>query len=91
MGTDVVAVNDTLVGQGEEPEAATIYEDNESTITMIHKGKSSAGRSKHINVRYYWLSGKIESNEINVVHMPTEEMIADVLTKPLQGQKFKYL
>jgi hypothetical protein len=34
---------------------------------------------------------RVEAKEIEVVYMPTEDMIADVMTKPLQGEAFKRL
>ena len=37
------------------------------------------------------MKDRIDSGEINVEYMPTDEMIADMLTKPLQGEKFRML
>ena len=31
----------------------------------------------------------MDTNELKIEYLPTEEMIADVLTKPLQGDLFK--
>lgn len=45
-------------------------------------------RTKHINVRYYFIKDCINRNEIHVVYCPMESMIADYFTKPLQGSKF---
>lgn len=46
-----------------------------------------SARTKHIDVRHHYLREHIESGRINVVHIPTEEMVADVLTKPLNSKK----
>ena len=48
----------------------------------------SSKRTKHINVRYYFIKDCIDKNEIHVIYCPTELMIADYFTKPLQGSKF---
>ena len=62
---------------------------------MIHlekNGVASAGRrSKHIDIRYFWMKDRIEKGELKVAYCPTELMIADFFTKPLQGGLFKRL
>ena len=65
-----------------------VYEDNMSAITMIGLGRSTSSRTRHINARYYWVRNIIDSNNINLLHLQTTEMIADILTKPLQGTNF---
>ena len=49
---------------------------------------SSNQRTRHINIRYFFLKDRINKEEISVVHCPTEYMIANFFTKPLQGAKF---
>jgi hypothetical protein len=49
---------------------------------------SSSKRTKHINVRYYFLTDKIAKGELKVQWCPTSAMIADFMTKPLQGKLF---
>ena len=68
-----------------------IYQDNKATIASIKKGRPSSDRSRHVNVKYFWLSSKLQEGSIDVQYMPTEDMIADVLTKPMQGSLFKKL
>jgi len=68
---------------------ATVYQDNQSTIFMAENGESSAtGNSKHIDVRYFFMKQHIDSGLLKLVYLPTDDMLADVLTKPLQGLKF---
>jgi hypothetical protein len=52
----------------------------------ITKGKSN--RTRHINVCYSFTKDRMDNGEIEVKYMPTNDMIADILTKPLQGKKF---
>jgi hypothetical protein len=59
-------------------------EDITSTIAPGHYGKSNSSRTRHIAIRYFFVSDKVEKKEI-------ERMLADVLTKPLQGEHFKRL
>ena len=50
----------------------------------------SAGKgSKHIHIRYFFVVDKIEKKEIKIIYCPTEDMVADYSTKPLQGGVFE--
>ena len=49
---------------------------------------SSSKRTKHVNVRYYFIMDRVASGEVSLEHCPTLEMIADFFTKPLQGAQF---
>ena len=78
-----------LRGQGYEPEEATLYQDNMSAILLENNGMaSSSKRTKHIHVRYYFITDRIRAKELKVVYCPTEQMLADFFTKPLQGRLF---
>jgi hypothetical protein len=66
----------------------TIYEDNMSTIKMIKNGKPNADHSRHINIRQFFISDIINRGEIKLQYVKTEDQIADILTKPLQGLQF---
>ena len=48
-------------------------------------------RAKHIKVRFFWLKDLIDGDEIILVYVPSEELVADMLTKATTGAKFKYL
>jgi hypothetical protein len=77
-----------LIAQGITLPPAKIYQDNQSTMHMIDRGSSTSDRTRHVAIRYYWVKDRVESKEIEVVYCPTDDMIADILTKPLVGQKF---
>lgn len=49
------------------------------------------GRTKHVSLRYFSISDLVERCELTLSYLPTEKMIADILTKPLQGQLFNLL
>lgn len=70
-------------------ETTIFFQDNKSAIFMKENGENSAvGNSKHIDVRYFFAKQHIDSGLIKIVNLPTADMLADVLTKPLQGTKF---
>lgn len=62
-----------------------------STISMINNGKNNQSRTRHINLRYFWLQDRLKSGDLKVEYMKTDEMLADIFTKPIQGIKFNYL
>lgn len=78
-----------LEAQGIELNKCILYQDNESAILLEPNGRLSSGkRTKHINIRYFWLKDRIASGDMEVQHCGTDKMVADFFTKPLQGQKF---
>ena len=48
-------------------------------------------KSHHIKVRFFWLKDLIDEGEITLIYVPSEELVADMLTKATTGAKFKYL
>ena len=51
--------------------------------------KLAGDKSRHISIRYFFIKGIMKREHIDLVHCPTERMIADFYTKPLQGSLFK--
>ena len=89
--SQVIWIRDFMIGQGYQIGPATIYQDNQSTMALIAKGRSTAPKTRHIRLRYFWLKDRVDAGEVIVRYMPTEEMVADVLTKPLQGEFFLWM
>jgi len=78
-----------LAAQGEYLPTTTIYQDNKSTILLAENGKtSSSKRTRHLNVRYYFITDQIKKGQVKVAFCPTQDMVADFFTKPLQGNLF---
>jgi hypothetical protein len=80
-----------LEEQGYSMGPAKIYQDNMSTISMVKNGKSSSDRTRHIAIRFFFVANRVNSKEIEIEYMKTGEMLADLLTKPLQGNLFRRL
>jgi Reverse transcriptase (RNA-dependent DNA polymerase)/gag-polypeptide of LTR copia-type/Integrase core domain len=62
--------------------ANRIMEDNQGAIALAHNPEYHA-RTKHIDVQYHFVRECIEMGKVELVYCPTEEMVADALTKPL--------
>jgi len=68
---------------------SVLYQDNKSTILLANNGRASVGkRSRHINIRYFFVKDRIANGELRTEYCPTLEMWADFFTKPLQGGLF---
>ena len=67
-----------------------LYQDNQSTILLESKGRSSLGkRSRAIDIRFFAIKDSCDNGHIEILYCPTDEMVADFYTKPLQGKKFR--
>ena len=74
---------------GIDIEPPIIYQDNQSTISVITKGLTSKVSTRHIDVRRLWIREIVDANRVVLSYMPTEEMVADGFTKALSGERFK--
>ena len=77
-----------LLAQGHRVGPVTVYQDNLSCMAMIDRGRHGAERTRHIDLRYYWLKERVDKGEAVVKHLGTKSMYANMLTKPLQGAQF---
>jgi hypothetical protein len=78
-----------MKAQGYPIDSAIFYQDNESAIKLERNGRASAGqRSRHIDIRYFFISDHSKRRDIHIAHCPTDAMLADYFTKPLQGSLF---
>tara|TARA_B100000513_G_scaffold134466_1_gene60444 strand:- start:24 stop:4298 length:4275 start_codon:yes stop_codon:yes gene_type:complete len=66
----------------------TIYQDNQACMAMA-KNPTNHQRRKHIDIRYHFINEAIETNKVEVRYCKTEEMHADIFTKPLSRIKFE--
>jgi hypothetical protein len=79
-----------LEAQGFPVKESIVFQDNQSAILLEKNGRaSSSKRTRHINIRYFFVSDRIANNEMSVEYCPTGNMVADFFTKPLQGTPFR--
>ncbi|MEL7196301.1 MAG: reverse transcriptase domain-containing protein [Bacteroidota bacterium] len=70
----------------------TLLQDNKSAILLETNGRGSSGkRTRHIDIRYFFIKDRIQARELSVVYCPTEDMVSDYFSKPLQGNQFRKL
>jgi histone deacetylase 1/2 len=65
-----------------------VMQDNTSTIFLATNGRSNSDATRHVDIRYFWMCDRIKRKQIELKHVVTLLMIADVLTKPVQGLLF---
>ena len=97
---ELVGVNDVmsivlwtwlfLEAQGFEVSDNILFQDNESTIKLAKNGRLSSGKqTRHIEVRYYFITDQIQRDRLKVSYCPIRDILADFFSKPLQGSLFR--
>ena len=76
---------DIIFQQDNDPKL-TIYCEIQSAIAMS-KNPEHHSRMKYIDMMYHWLREKVEKGLLKLQFMPTDAMMADVLTKSLVRMK----
>ena len=67
----------------------TLFSDNQAAIALTHDHQYHA-RTKHIDVQYHWIRWVVEEGALRLVYCPTDNMVADALTKALPSPKVKH-
>ena len=89
--TDILWARQLLMDQGYAMGAIDVGEDNQSVLAMLERRKFNNARTRHINIRYFFVVDRIKSGELKMVYVPTDLMLADFMTKPLTGKQFTVL
>jgi hypothetical protein len=67
-----------------------IMRDNISSMKLEMNGKTSSGkRTRHLDIKYFYITDLIKRKEVAIQYCPTDAMLADYFTKPLTGSKFQ--
>ena len=72
--------------QGYHTKDNIVSQDNQSTMLLSRNGKASRGkRTKHIIVRYLFITDIIFNREMSVEYLPTDDMLGNFFIKPTYG------
>ena len=86
----IVWTRNFLQAQGYNLGPSDINQDNQSAMLLEKNCKASSGRrTRHINIRYFFVTDRVAKGEMVIKYCPTKEMLADFLTKALQGTPFR--
>jgi hypothetical protein len=64
-----------------------IYEDNQGCISLTENNRTDP-RTKHIDTKYHYTREQVANRVVQFKYVPTANMIADSLTKPISTSKF---
>jgi hypothetical protein len=64
-----------------------IFQDNKPTISIVETNGGKP-RTKYMRVRIAYVTERLCTGEVTLRYIHTSKMIADLLTKPLQGESF---
>ena len=67
-----------------------IHEDNQGAIALARNPVTHV-RTKHIDICYHFIREGIQNGAIDLKYVTTNEMVADILTKPLSKHRFEKL
>jgi plasmid rolling circle replication initiator protein Rep len=59
-----------------------------TSAISVAKNPVLHSRTKQIKVRYHFPRDNAENGNIDLIHVPTEKQLADILTKPLDQATF---
>ncbi|KAJ6090447.1 hypothetical protein N7486_009262 [Penicillium sp. IBT 16267x] len=65
-----------------------IFADNQGAIALASNPENHA-RSKHVDIKYHYQRRQVEAGNCRFTYIPTENMPADGLTKPLPTASFR--
>jgi hypothetical protein len=70
-------------------ETIVIEQDNTSTMRLIEHGPSSTGRTKWMHIKHFWVKEHVENGDVRLEYVPSDQLMADGLTKPLGRKNFE--
>ena len=65
-----------------------MFQDNVNTIKLMESDHGYTNGSRHISIRYFFFKEKMLNGEFKVRYLPSQDMIADIMSKPIQGKLF---
>ncbi|CDO74006.1 hypothetical protein BN946_scf185043.g55 [Trametes cinnabarina] len=68
-----------------------LYCDNESALKLIRNVDVFHPRTKHIDIRYHFIRSHVADRTLALEYCPTNEMVADIFTKPLARPRLAML
>ena len=86
----VMQFQEFMQGQRYGVQTPEIFQDNTSTISLVTKGGGQV-RTKYMRVRQAFVKERAEAKDVIINYLESGSMIADILTKPLQGNLFKVM
>lgn len=71
-------------------EPVTVYEDNQPCISVTEEPRKHK-RMKHVEIQNFFVRELVQNGRIQLKYLPTEDQLADVMTKGLAAPRFRIL
>ena len=70
-------------------EKAVVFNDNEAAVNESRAAHSGGGTSKlrHHMIRNNWVKQQFQRGLVDIIHVRTEDNVADILTKPITSEE----
>jgi hypothetical protein len=86
--SQAIWVANFINAQGYDVGPVVLHQDNMSCMALVKRGSPASERSRHIDIRYFWVKQLVDGKAAVVRHLATELMHANVMTKAVQGKQF---
>jgi hypothetical protein len=80
----------TLKDYGVTCDKVPLFCDNESAIKISYNPVQHS-KTKHIEIHHHFIRDHVKRGEIDIIHVGTQEQLADIFTKPLDEARFHEL
>ena len=87
---EVCFVQNLLDSVGYHVDKTSLFGDNKGSLVLA-KNPADHQKSKHIEVRYFFIRQKVAEQRVEVIYCKTTDMLADVLTKSLDMKQHERL
>ena len=74
-----------------QPEGTILWKDNKACIILAEGETSGGGRSKHMDIKFRYITENVKAGHVRVRYIPTSWNYADMMTKLLGKIQFKNL
>lgn len=87
----VLWMRELLKAQGYNLPPTKVHQDNQGVLSIMARGRNPKHRTKHLNIRHFFARDRVYIGDIILTYCPTRDMIADILTKAVNGELFGHL
>jgi hypothetical protein len=81
VAIDVVWFRVLCEETGFPQETNTVDQDNQSTIRVMTRGAGWGGKTKMLELKYYWITEQIDTNVLALAYVKSEDLPSDGYTK----------
>lgn len=67
----------------------TLYSNNQGTMALA-KDHQYHAHTKHVDIQFHFIHWIVKEGKISLIYCPTDEMVADAMTKALPSAKVKH-